>query len=89
MMQAIIDTRIKKAVTFHIILHGFRAGRVTGTDVIKLKLARELESLDNETLFLVFLDLMKAYDNLNSVRILKTLEGYREGPKMRSILEEL
>ena len=44
--------------------------------------------MDQDLLFFVFLDLRKAYDNIDGGRILKTLEGYWAGPKMRSILEE-
>ena len=34
LMKAIIDTHIKKAVTFHNVLFGFCAGRVTGTAIV-------------------------------------------------------
>ena len=37
---------------------------------------------------MVLLDSKKAYDNLDHGEILKTLEGYRVGPKMRGILSE-
>ena len=42
-----------------------------------------------ESIFLVLLDLIKAYDNLDNVRILKILEEYGAVPKMRGILAEL
>ena len=45
--------------------------------------------MDQDPLFLVFLNLIKAYDNLDYGRILKTLERYRAGPKMRGIVAEL
>ena len=86
MMEAIIDTHIKKAVIFHDILHGFRASRETGTAIIKLKLAQEMESVDQEPLFWVLLDLRKSYDNLDRGRLMKTLEGYGSGPKIRDVL---
>ena len=87
-MEAIIDTCINKAVKFHDFLHRFCAGRRTGTAIMELKLVQELASVDQDTLFLVFLDLRKEYDNLDHDQLLKTLEGYGAGPKMRGILEE-
>ena len=86
---SIIDTCIKKAVTFHDFLNGFRAGGRTRTAIMELKLAQELESVYQDLLFLVFLDLRKAYDNLYCGRLLKTLEGYWVGPKMRVVLADL
>ena len=42
---------------------------------MELKLAQEMESVDQDLLFLVFMDLIKAYDKLERVCILETLEG--------------
>ena len=44
--------------------------------------------MDQDPLFLVFLDLRKEHENLDCGRLLKTLEGYGAGPKMRDILAE-
>ena len=44
--------------------------------------------MDQDPLLLVFLDLRKEYDNLDQVRLLKTLEGYGTGPKIRVMLAE-
>ena len=87
-IEAIFDTRINKAVTFHNILHRFREGRLTGTPVMDLKIAQELASMDQEPLFLLFLELQKAYDNLYGGCLLHILERNRAGQKMRDILEE-
>ena len=48
-----------------------------------LKLAQELESVEQDTLFLVFLDLRKAYKKLEQGILLQTIEGYGAGPKLR------
>ena len=80
-MEAIFDTRIKKAVTLHDILHGFRTGMGTGKAIMEIKLTHELVIMDQDLLLLVFLDLWKAYDNLYRGRLLQTLEGYGAGPK--------
>ena len=53
---------------------------------MELKLSQELVSVDQDPVYLVFLDLRKAYYNLDSGRILKTLEEYEEGPKMQGLL---
>ena len=42
---------------------------------MELKLAQELARLDQD-MFLVFLDLLKAYDTVNSRCLLKTMEVY-------------
>ena len=58
-MWAVIDTRIKKAVTFHDVLHGFHIGRGMGTSIMELNIAQDLASVDQDPIFLVFLDLQK------------------------------
>ena len=71
-MGAVIDTRIKKAVTFHDVLHGFHIGRGMGTSIMELNIAQDLASVDQDPIFLVFLDLRKAYDNLDRGRLLQS-----------------
>ena len=88
MIDTILYTRIKKSVMFHDVLHGFRVGMGMGTAIMELKLAQDLESVDQDLLLLVFLEIRKAYDNLEPGRLLKTLEEYRAGSKMRGILTE-
>ena len=50
---------------------------------MELKLAQELVSVDQDPLLLVFLDLRKFYYNIDQGRLIKTLEGYGAGPKIR------
>ena len=54
---------------------------------MELNLAQELESIDQDPLFLVFLGLSNAYDNVEQDRLLITLEGYGSDPRMCGILE--
>ena len=43
-------------------------------------------ALREEVLYMIFLDLHKAYDALDRSRCLKILEGYSVGPRYREIL---
>ena len=54
---------------------------------MELKLAHELTSIDQDPLFLFFVDLRKAYDTVDRDRLLITLEGYGTGPRMCRLLE--
>ena len=55
---------------------------------MRLKVAQELENLDQDPLFLVLIDLRKAYENLECGRLLQTMAGYWEGPTLRGLLVE-
>ena len=80
-MEGIIDTRINKAVAFHYFLRVFRTGMGAGKAIMGLNLVQDLASIYQDPPFLVFMDLIKAYDNLDRVRLLNTLEGYGVGKK--------
>ena len=49
-------------------------------------LNQQLMALREEVLYMIFLDLHKAYDALDRSRCLKILEGYSVGPRYREIL---
>ena len=53
---------------------------------MKLKLAQELASIDQDPLFLVSLDLRKAYETVDWYHLIITLEGYGSGPRICGIL---
>ena len=46
----------------------FWAGRVTGTDYLKTKLHQQLTTMIEEVLYAIFMDLYKAYDDLERDR---------------------
>ena len=62
LLEALIDTRLRASFQLHDVLHGFRAGRGTGTAIMDLNIAQEFASIYQEPLFLELLDLRKAYD---------------------------
>jgi Reverse transcriptase (RNA-dependent DNA polymerase) len=85
-IEAIIDTRIKEVIRFHDILHGFISRRGTGTAILEAKLSQELASIENEPLFVVFLDLKKAYDTIDQQRSLDLFQQYSMGNNMLRLI---
>ena len=85
-MEEIIDNRLRASVLLHDVLHGFRAGRGTGTAILELNLVQELARVDQDPLFLVFLDLCKAYSMVDHGHLLVKLEGNVSVPHMCRIL---
>ena len=64
----ILYRRLTASITFHNFLHGFWAGRCTGTATFKAKLLQQLEALRDQVLYVIFLELHKAYDALDRSR---------------------
>ena len=79
-VAAILNRRLTASLAFCKILHGFWAGRGTGTATLEAKLFQKLAALREEVLYVIFLDLHKAYDALERFRCLGILEGYDVGP---------
>ena len=86
-LDIICDTRIKSAVVFHDVLHGFRARRGTGTAIIEIKLAMELARIEQAPLHINYLDLTKAHDTVDRERALDMFEECGMGPKMIRLTE--
>ena len=59
-VAAILNFRLMESITFHNFLHGFQAGRGTGTPTLDSKLLQQLADLREEVLYVIFLDLYKA-----------------------------
>ena len=85
-MAVILNRCLTSFITFHYVLHGFRAGRGTGTATLEAKLLQQLAAMREEVLYLIFLDPTKAYDALDRSRCLGILEGYGVGPGARWLL---
>ena len=47
----VVNFRLKRSVTLHIELHGFREGRGAGTSTLEEKLVQKLEGLVHNPLF--------------------------------------
>ena len=77
----ILYFQLTTAITYHDILHGFRAGRGTGTATLEAKLLQQLAAMREKVLYVIFLDLTKAYDALDRSRSLEILEGCGVGHK--------
>ena len=76
------------SITFHDFLHVFRAGCGTGTATLEAKLIQKLAALREEVLYVIFLDLHKAYDALERSRCLDILEGYGVSPWSCRLLQK-
>ena len=58
----------------------------TGTATLEAKLLQQLVALREEVLYVILLDLQKAYNTLDRSRCLEFLEGYGVRPRARELL---
>ena len=86
-VAVILNFRLTSSITFHDVLHGFRAGSGTGTATLEAKLLQQLADMREEVLYVIFLDLTEAYDALDRSRCLGILEGYGVGSGARRLLQ--
>ena len=86
-VAAVLNRRITASITSHDFDHGFWSGRGTGTATLEAKLLQQLADLRKEVLYVILLDLHKAYDALDRSRCLDILEGYGMGPRVRRLLQ--
>ena len=64
-LAAILHCRLTASIIYHDFLHGFRAGRGTGTATLEAKLIQQLATMREEFLYVIFLYLHKAYNALD------------------------
>ena len=67
-VAVILNYRFTNFITYHNYLHGFRAGRGTGTAILEVKLIQEVTEMREAVLHGIFLDLQNAYDALDRYR---------------------
>ena len=60
--RAVVTFRLKRSMSLHDMLHGFRAGRSTGTANLEANLVQQLSGISHEPLIQFFLDVCKAYN---------------------------
>ena len=85
-MEAIIDTRLRASVRLHDVMNGLLSGRGMRMMILELIMAHELVRVDQDPLFLVFLDLQNAYDTVDHVCLLMTLDENGAGPYMYGLI---
>ena len=89
LISMIIHLRIMDTVEFHESIHGFRRHRGTATAIINLKLQVQLARREKKPLYMIFLDLKKAYDSVDRTRTLKLLENYGLGKNIIRIIQNI
>ena len=72
-VEVIIYTHLVASVRLHGVLHGFHTGRGTETATLEIKMEHELDSIDQDIIFLVFLDIQNVYNTVDWGRLLTTL----------------
>ena len=70
--MAILNLRLTASIAYHKFLHVFRSGHGTGTATFKDKPLQQLAALREEVLYVIFLELHKAYEALYRSRCLKS-----------------
>ena len=86
LISMIIHRRLISSINFHDGIHGFRVGRGTSTAIINLKLRMQLARRKKDPLYLIFLDVKKAYDSLDRDRTISLLRKYGVGEKICILL---
>ena len=67
-VTSLLNRRLTAEIIFHDVLHGFRSGRGIGNASLEAKLLQHITSMREAVLFEVFLDLEKAYNDLDRDR---------------------
>ena len=86
-MTVILHRQLTTGLQLHDVLHGFREGRGTGTATLEAKLIQHLAAMREEVLYVIFLDLTKAYDALDRLQSLEILKRYGVGERVRRMLK--
>ena len=89
LMSTIINSRLASTIKFDYEIHGFRAGRGTGTAIMEAKLRMQLHTRSHIPLYMIFMDLKKAYDTLDRNQAVRVLKGYGVGPAIIRIIERI
>ena len=83
-----LNRRFTVTITNNNFLHGFRSGSGTGTATLEVKMLQKVVALREAVLHAIFLDLHKAYNDLDRSRCLGILEGYGVGTRALCLLRK-
>jgi len=86
LISSIINIRLIKTVKFDDAMHGNLPRRGTCTAIMEAKLLAQLRCRIDEPLFMVFVDLKKAYYSLDREQAMRILERYGVGANIRRII---
>ena len=75
-----LNRHLTSSITYHDFLHGSQEYCDTGNGTLEGKPLQQLAAMREDVLYVIFLDLHKAYDALDMDRCLEILEGYCVGP---------
>ena len=81
-LTGILNLCFTSVIQFHDVFHCFWANRGTGTTTLEKKLIQQLTSMREAVLYEIFMDLQKAYNNLERDRCLEILAAYGVGPRV-------
>ena len=82
LISSIINARLQHSIEFDDAVHGFRKKRGTGTAIMEAKMLMQLHYRLDVPLFMIFIDLKKAYDTLDRVQAARILKKYGVGPNV-------
>ena len=85
-ISGIINRRLSSSIQFHDALHGFCAGRVTGTATLEENLHHQLIVMRDTIVHVILLYLRKAYNDLDRNCHHDILEGNGVVPRRLCIL---
>ena len=57
---SIVNSRLQSSIVIHDLLHSFRQGRGTGTEIMEAKMEQQLAGIVHKPLFQVFIDVRNA-----------------------------
>ena len=82
MINTIINSHFRTAISIHDSLHGFRQEMGTGTVTVEVKMVQQMAGIFNKPLFQMFVDVKKAFVSLDRMRCMKIFQGYEIGKNL-------
>ena len=86
-VAVILHHWLTAGIKLHDALHRFWEGHGIGMATLEAKLLQQLAAMREKVLYVIFLDLTKAYDALDRSRSLEILKGHGVGDRVRRLLQ--